>query len=769
VISPVRGSPAGGEGVWSVQWVRRGEGIGPPRPLARSDWTRIAFFVAALAVAGLPAAGQEAVSPVSPVDMLGDALAAVDCDRTDLGYRPKGYWVRFPLPDRIPHVLPYFTDLFAEPLQIYDFGRTFVASAERYLDPAYRAENDNALHQLIYYMAVSRRLTTFRAYSADLSPPDTTGTPMLDAAASLYRQGGWPLETVTFGEITPWPKSYEGLAESLSVVPMPLQLVMAGLLEGLADAHRWWALAVRNVPADLRLKVASIHDFESNLGDGGIYHPEVDDVAAALDEPSLAFASMKAAAAVERARAEWRALADSGVASSKELRDLRVSFATPFGRVVLAGTANDAHAGGNLFCLVDVGGDDRYDGDVAAASPSTPISIVLDLAGNDEYVCETDSPAQGGAILGAGVLWDAGGDDRYDARRMSQGAARFGLGVLLDEDGDDAYGARLASQGAAYFGVGMLIDGGGGDRFDLEGDGQGFGGPGGVGALIDRDGDDRYYCEPYAEKAGRADYHSDFLVSVSNAQGVGSGRRADGSDGHSWAGGLGLLVDLAGDDHYEAGNWSQGVGYWFGTGLLYDAAGNDRYRSVYFTQASAAHFAIGALIDEGGDDEHELFENAGAGLGFGWDYAHALLFDRAGNDRYSAKIISIGLSDIRSNAFLVDLAGDDLYRLDRGQPGFGAADFREDYRVPDMRAPYNAHAESFGLMLDGGGEDRYEVRDPERDAVEPHPRAGNGRRWLTPEPGSEEWGSGNHGVGLDCDGGVIPEWERFGAGAATAR
>ncbi len=205
-----------------------------------------------------------------------------------------------------------------------------------------------------------------------------------------------------------------------------------------------------------------------------------------------------------------------------------------------------------------------------------------------------------------------------------------------------------------------------------------------MGVLADASGADRYYCEPYAEKVGRADYHSDYLVASSNAQGVGSGRRGDGSDGHAWAGGLGVLVDLAGDDHYEAGNWSQGTGYWFGTGILYDGDGDDLYRSVYFTQASGAHFAIGAIIDEAGDDRHELFENAGAGLAFGWDFTNALLFDRSGNDHYEAKIISLGLAEIRSNAFLVDLDGDDTYRLGRGQRGFGASDFREEYRVPDL-------------------------------------------------------------------------------------
>jgi hypothetical protein len=116
---------------------------------------------------------------------------------------------------------------------------------------------------------------------------------------------------------------------------------------------------------------------------------------------------------------------------------------------------------------------------------------------------------------------------------------------------------------------------------------------------------------------------------VSNAQGVGSGRRGDGADGHNWAGGLGALLDVDGNDTFRAGNFSQGLGYWYGTGLLWDGGGNDEYVSVYFTQGSGAHFAIGALIDEGGNDKHTLKENAGAAFGFGWDVVNALRRRRA--------------------------------------------------------------------------------------------------------------------------------------------
>ena len=82
------------------------------------------------------------------VDLFGTALDAIERDRGDLGYRAKGYWNRFPLPEEMPHILPFFTDLFAEPLHIYDFTRTFAEATDRYLVADYRAANADALTNL---------------------------------------------------------------------------------------------------------------------------------------------------------------------------------------------------------------------------------------------------------------------------------------------------------------------------------------------------------------------------------------------------------------------------------------------------------------------------------------------------------------------------------------------------------------------------------------------------------------------------------------------
>jgi hypothetical protein len=230
---------------------------------------------------------------------------------------------------------------------------------------------------------------------------------------------------------------------------------------------------------------------------------------------------------------------------------------------------------------------------------------------------------------------------------------------------------------------------------------------------------------------------------------MGAGRRGDGSDGHSWAGGLGAILDLSGDDRYVAGNFSQGVGYWFGTGVMYDGSGDDRYESVYFTQASGAHFCVGALIDEAGDDVHVLSETAGAGLGFGWDWTNALLLDRSGNDRYEAERISIGCSQIRSQVYFVEGGGDDVYVIPEKGCAFGASPTRPDYLRPDPLAPYMHEGSSVGVFLDLGGTDSYPDTHTARE----------GGRWWNPEPAKA--GPRNLGVGADREGGRVPELDRY--------
>ncbi len=209
------------------------------------------------------------------------------------------------------------------------------------------------------------------------------------------------------------------------------------------------------------------------------------------------------------------------------------------------------------------------------------------------------------------------------------------------------------------------------------------------------------------------------------------------NDGHAWAGGLGALLDVDGDDAYDAGNFSQGCGFWFGTGLLYDGGGNDAYRSVYFSHGSGAHFAVGAVVDEGGDDQHLLLDwanvglgpKAGAGIGFGWDVVNAFVFDRAGNDRYEADLISLGCANVRSHGWLLDEGGDDVYVANAGALAFGAIDERPDYAVPSRGSGFTFFLPQTSFLLDLGGTDRYLRRLPAGSDPVPDADAGDGKAW----------------------------------------
>jgi hypothetical protein len=508
----------------------------------------------------------------------------------------------------------------------------------------------------------------------------------------------------------------------------------------------------------LQDQVFYIHDFAQTQGDGIIYYPQVEDVAGLIDEQSMAYAAMKLGQASEDAAYAL----SSYITENPIVGAFKFETMTPYGRISIGHAGSDTYTNDDYFVLVDLGGDDVYTGPVGATSrPDIGVSTCIDLNGDDRYIYDSMTcPSQGAGVLGVGVLYDMGGDDVYHAKQLAQGAGFFGTGVLYDGGGTDEYVMETSGQGSGFFGHGLCLDSGeGDDSYRLNGEGQGYGGCNGVGVIANWSGDDHYYAEPSSEVVNRGDYHSGFSVNVSNAQGVGSGRRGDGTDGHSWAGGLGLIADIHGCDTYEAGNFSLGCGYWFGTGLMYDKEGNDLYKSVYFTQASGAHYCIGAIIDEAGDDTHDLWYNSGAGLAFGWDFTIALLVDKAGNDKYKAYRISIASSDIRSNALFFDLAGNDEYIAGEDNC-MGIVDFQA-YDTPHPLSPFYEYCNSIGLFIDAGGEDTYtkwikstvgEGEDAEEvDSFEPSTKFFNNMFWEQPVKEDPHYGYNNFGIGWDLE------------------
>ena len=690
-------------------------------------------------------------------DRLAEALKKVGFEKKDLGFWPKGYWSRYPNPQRVPHKLHFFDSLFAEPLRIYDFTMVMSQAVKDLLPPEKFFKEKDALFRLVYFLGIDHKTGIFRGYSANLDSQPSDKAPLADAAQKAYEAAGGQTRFIVFGKKADWPNPEAEIQKQLEGADPELEKISASLLQNVIDAWKWRTLSLRNVDQKKLREVFNMRDFHGHSSDGQSYPYQVDDVAKDLDEPSLYYAAQKAVQAAYEAAKALKALVEK---TPEKFTDVAIQFQTPIGRVVIAGTGSDKHHYDDAAIVIDLGGDDFYEGCIGATpSLDVPIAIAIDLSGNDAYQCDKEKTiTQGAAIFGAGILIDLSGNDTYQAKKGAQGYGLFGLGMLVDIGGDDQYNLDYSGQGAGYFGIGLHLDGTGKDTFYLFGDGQGYGGTGGIGVLANVSGDDSYTAEPLSEKAGRPDYHSQNKITVSQAQGCGAGMRADGSHGHAWAGGLGVLIDLEGNDKYESGNWSIGTGYWYGTGILYDGSGDDLYRSVYFTQASGAHFAIGAIIDEGGNDKHILYETSGAGLAFGWDFTVALLLDKGGNDHYEANNISIGNAQIRSNALFIDIGGDDTYVLAPNGQGFGEATFLTSYAAPGYKyGPYSLYGNSIGLLLDIGGKDQY-LRKTDSGESKPAEKIGDNKTWLKPAKSEKNYGYRSFGIGLDAETGTVPDF-----------
>jgi len=146
--------------------------------------------------------------------------------------------------------------------------------------------------------------------------------------------------------------------------------------------------------------------------------------------------------------------------------------------------------------------------------------------------------------------------------------------------------------------------------------------------------------------------------------------------------GMGMLVDVEGDDRYEARDVAQGscIG---GVGLLIDQAGNDRYSGFRRVQGHA--FAgIGWLLDREGDDQYHgamWTQGMGGPLGF------AVLADLDGQDRYYT-----------GGHFICSYADDE----DNPTPGY------EGWGQGVGAGLRSIASGGIGVILDGGGDDVYE-------------------------------------------------------------
>ncbi|MFQ5830169.1 MAG: hypothetical protein ACE5JD_13585, partial [Candidatus Methylomirabilia bacterium] len=505
------------------------------------------------------------------------------------------------------------------------------------------------------------------------------------------------------------PEEERRLAAATEAVPDQVARDVALLLYTALEAARWRDLAFRQV---------------DKLEETAAQEERVD-----LHDPGSDFAGYDLIFQVDYS-ALFTGAANLGLALDEAIPRLdRADLGTPFsfrwesplGVILLSGSEMvNRHGDESYLLLIDFGGDDSYTKG-GGASVSLPVSILIDLDGNDTYTGETGQFGSG--RFGYGVLLDLAGDDSYVVEKMGLGFGRYGVGVLKDKDGRDSYEADALAQGAGAMGIGILMDTEGDDRYRAFQFSQGFGYVKGFGLLLDGEGNDQYVAD---DREIRYPSEQTSEHNASFSQGAGLGHRAD--DGHSLRGGVGLLLDVAGDDRYSAGVFAQGAAYWYGTGLLLDAAGDDSYQGVWYVQGSAAHFGLGVLRDFAGQDAYRASHHVA--LGAGHDFSLGFFMDQQGDDRYEAPTLSLGAANANGLGIFIERAGNDRYKTRGDSLGFA--------RITASPSSFRGSLLCLGLFLDLGGDDIYLGSS-----------GGNGKRWVHTGRTEAEKGLGVDGEHLD--------------------
>ncbi|MBI5184810.1 MAG: PDZ domain-containing protein [Nitrospinae bacterium] len=248
--------------------------------------------------------------------------------------------------------------------------------------------------------------------------------------------------------------------------------------------------------------------------------------------------------------------------------------------------------------------------------------------------------------------------------------------LIIDLGGDDIH-LNSAGGSSKEIPFSICIDLKGNDVYRSSRDFSQGSGRMGMGVLIDLEGDDIYDGKNYSQGTG-------FL-------------------------GLGILYDEKGNDHYSGNVSNQGAGF-FGCGLLLDAKGDDSYKARLYSQGFGMVKGFGAIVDGEGEDLYfaggkytdfrepgKAYQSMSQGFGFGFrpfktmvgaSGGIGLLSDGGGNDTYIASYFSQGSSYWYGLGILADESGHDFYQARRYSQGTGVH-------------------RSIGILWDGAGDDQY--------------------------------------------------------------
>lgn len=431
----------------------------------------------------------------------------------------------------------------------------------------------------------------------------------------------------------------------LAALPVPLQAPVEQLLAAIATAESARRAALAPLPAELTAE---------RLNDQVCNGPSTPLDYRAWVGRVPPDALLSAGADLVGAAARFR----KQIANLAPVPPVSWQRETPLGLILVDTTgADNRHRLVDPLLVIDVGGNDTYE--FVSRGERNRISVLLDVGGDDTYVAERDGADPSAGVLGIGVLWDISGNDSYRGGHIAQASAAFGVAVLVDESGFNRFEAVGHSQAHAIAGVAVMITGEGADRYSAQTAAQGSAGPGGVALLMDRGGDDRYsltatpLVRPSAQLPGR---------NASIGQGTGYGLRAGPAHGGPAAGGLGMLLDLAGDDRYEGQVFAQGTGYQQGVGVLVDFAGSDQFEAAWYGMAASAHGGVGLMAKRGsGNDSYRVSHTMG--IGAAHDVSVAVFRDEGGNDSYRVPDLGLGAAHDNGLAVFLDLSGSDTYAV----------------------------------------------------------------------------------------------------------
>lgn len=511
---------------------------------------------------------------------------------------------------------------------------------------------------------------------------------------------------------------------SWHALPEPVQRLVVRFLVGAAEGLPWLRVAFDDAalvralegrgPQDLTvprlLRLASRPWTEEDESLSAPLSRAGFDLLGRVDRDYLCLGSVLALVHMGVGVAEWRAARETVDLSNVETKELWVD--TAFGAVRILGRGDDTIEGGAgpTLLAVDLAGRDAWRGRVAVPSyPVAPVSVAVDLSGDDAW----DGGALEGTVacglFGLGALFDLSGDDRYAVAGSGLACAWYGTGLLWDEAGNDVYEVRTKwGSAAAHVGAAVLVDLAGNDRHVCGHQSQGMGSTYGAGVLLDLAGDDVYEAR---DDGNREAIYLDQSVAMS--QGCGYGRRADLSDGHSLAGGFGVLVDAAGNDRYHAQCWAQGCAYWWAVGILEDRGGNDVYENGKYSLGAAAHFGVGCQVDLAGDDAYNQGVTTAVNQyqGHARDGSLGVSIDGGGDDRYQLRTHGAGSGDLGSVGFFWDRSGDDVYEVrwnDLGKPnGWNETPPMGTATRTDPMRSFRDELGTYGVFLDTGGRDAY--------------------------------------------------------------